>query len=51
VLACFAVLSGVPPAEAVAWVRAHYVPTAVETPAQERWVAWFAEVVRTAPGT
>ena len=35
-LACLAVLDGVPPAEAVAWVRATYDPKAVETPAQRR---------------
>jgi hypothetical protein len=43
VLACMAVLAGVPAAEAVAWVRAHYRPAAVETAAQEAWVAWFAQ--------
>ena len=36
-LACLAVLDGVPAAEAVAWVRAHYDPRAVETPAQRRF--------------
>jgi protein-tyrosine phosphatase len=43
VLACMAVLSGVPPEEAVAWVRASYRPEAVETSDQEAWVRWFAE--------
>jgi hypothetical protein len=43
VLACMAVLAGVPPAEAVAWVRAEYRPEAVETADQEAWVRWFAE--------
>ena len=38
-LACLAVLDGVPPADAVAFVRAHYRPRAVETPAQRRFVA------------
>ncbi|MCO7220248.1 protein-tyrosine phosphatase family protein [Klenkia sp. PcliD-1-E] len=38
-LACLAVLDGVPPAEAVSWVRAHYRPRAVETPRQRRFVA------------
>lgn len=38
-LAAIAVLAGVPPAEAVAWVRRHYHPRAVETPWQRRWVA------------
>ena len=37
-LAVIAILSGVPPAEAVAWVRQRYHPRAVETPRQRRWV-------------
>ena len=37
-LAAVAVLAGVPPAEAVAWVRRHYNARAVETPWQRRWV-------------
>ncbi len=37
-LAAMAVLSGVPPAEAVSWVRARYDPRAAETPWQRRWV-------------
>jgi rhodanese/phosphatase family protein len=40
-LACLAVLDGVPPAEAVAYVRAHYRPEAVETPWQRRFVRRF----------
>ncbi len=40
-LACMAVLDGVAPDDAVAWVRATYRPTAVETPEQEVWVQWF----------
>jgi protein-tyrosine phosphatase len=40
-LACLAVLDGVPPAEAVEWVRAHYHPRAVETPWQARFVRRF----------
>lgn len=43
VLACMAVLAGVPGNEAVAWVRSEYTPAAVETAAQEEWVQWFAE--------
>ncbi len=43
VLACFAVLAGVPAADAVGWVRAHYRRRAVETPWQRRWVRRFAE--------
>ena len=42
VLACMAVLAGVPADEAVAWVRGAYRPQAVETPEQEAWVQWFA---------
>jgi hypothetical protein len=41
-LACLAVLDGVPATEAVGYVRAHYRPRAVETPAQRRFVARFA---------
>ena len=40
-LACLAVLDGVAPDEAVAYVRAHYRPRAVETPGQRRFVARF----------
>ncbi len=40
-LACIAVLDGVPNAEAVAYVREHYRPRAVETPWQHRYVARF----------
>lgn len=50
VLACMAVLAGVPPAEAVAWVRVSYRPEAVETVEQEAWVRWFAEWVDAHPG-
>jgi len=42
VLACMAVLSGVPEGEAVAWVREQYDPDAVETNEQELWVLEFA---------
>jgi protein-tyrosine phosphatase len=41
-LACIAVLDGVPAGEAVAFVRRHYHPRAVETPWQRRYVARFA---------
>lgn len=40
-LACLAVLDGVPPEEAVSYVRAHYAPRAVETPWQKRYVRRF----------
>jgi protein-tyrosine phosphatase len=41
VMACLAVLAGVPPQEAVDWTRQHYHHRAVETPWQRRWVARF----------
>lgn len=37
-LACLAILSGHPPGEAVAWVRANYCVEAVETTEQEAFV-------------
>jgi hypothetical protein len=40
-LACIAVLDGVAPSEAVAFVRKRYDPRAVETPWQRRYVARF----------
>ncbi|ETT25312.1 tyrosine specific protein phosphatase [Rhodococcus rhodochrous ATCC 21198] len=40
-LACLAILDGVPPGEAVAYVREHYSHRAVETPWQRRFVAAF----------
>lgn len=42
-LAALAVLDGVPPAEAVDFVRRHYDPRAVETPWQRRWVLRFTD--------
>ncbi|MGI5212204.1 protein-tyrosine phosphatase family protein [Plantactinospora sp. CA-290183] len=44
-LACLAVLDGVPPTEAVAFVRRHYDRRAVETPWQRRYVEGFATSV------
>ncbi|QFZ22864.1 protein-tyrosine phosphatase family protein [Saccharothrix syringae] len=41
VVACLAVLAGVPSTEAVAWTRAHYHRRAVETPWQKKWVVRF----------
>ena len=38
-LACLAILDGVPNDRAVAYVREHYHPRAVETPGQRRFVA------------
>jgi len=46
VLACMAVLAGVPPKDAVAWVRRNYDTEAVEGTEQERWVLWFADEVK-----
>lgn len=40
-LACLAVLDGIPPDDAVGYVREHYCPQAVETPSQRRFVARF----------
>ncbi len=40
-LACLAVLDGVPPPDAIAYVRKHYDPGAVETPWQRRYVTCF----------
>jgi hypothetical protein len=37
-LACLAVIDGVPAQEAVAFVRRHYHPRAIETPWQRRYV-------------
>ena len=43
-LACLAILDGIPSTEAVAFVREHYDPHAVETPGQRRCVArWQKE--------
>jgi hypothetical protein len=50
VLACMATLAGVPPNEAVAWVRANYRLGAVETPAQEVFVRAFAASCQSASG-
>jgi protein-tyrosine phosphatase len=41
VIACLAVLTGLSPADAVRWTRAHHHPRAVETPWQRRWVRRF----------
>lgn len=40
-LACLAIIDGVPAGEAVAFVRRHYHPQAVETPWQKRYIARF----------
>jgi protein-tyrosine phosphatase len=46
VLACMAILAGVPAANAVAWVRANYDVHAVETAAQEAWVLQFEQMIQ-----
>ena len=48
-LACMAILAGVLPDRAVAWVREHYDERAVEARAQEDWPLWFAEHTRLGP--
>lgn len=40
-LACLAVIDGIPAKQAVAFVRQHYHPHAVETPWQKRYVTRF----------
>ena len=49
VLACMAILAGVPADEAVEWVRATYDLRAVETPEQVEWVLWFGQFIQTRP--
>ena len=48
-LATLAVLSGVEPADAVAWAREHYHPRAVETRRQRRWVEEAGAALRSGP--
>ncbi|GAA2225308.1 hypothetical protein GCM10010413_19870 [Promicromonospora sukumoe] len=45
-LSVLAIMSGVAPDDAVAWVRAHYHRRAVETRAQRRWIAEVAASAR-----
>jgi len=45
-LACLAILDGIVPSEAVAYVRANYHPKAVETPWQKRYVRRFSQILR-----
>jgi hypothetical protein len=37
-LAALAILDGLPPSQAVTWIRDNYHPRAVETPWQRRWL-------------
>jgi protein-tyrosine phosphatase len=48
-LACLAVLTGTPPAEAVAWVRTAYCHKAVETDEQRAFVAAFVQAPNSDP--
>ena len=51
VLACMAILAGVSPDDAVAWVRAAYCSRAVQEPRQEFWVQHrFEREASSAPG-
>lgn len=43
VIACLAILGGVPAVDAVRWTRTNYHPRAVETPWQRRWVKQFTD--------
>jgi protein-tyrosine phosphatase len=43
VLACMAILSGVPAHEAVPWLRSVYCVRAVQEPGQQYWIERFAE--------
>jgi hypothetical protein len=42
VLACMAVLAGIPAEQAVAWVRANYCVRAVQEPSQQYWMERWA---------
>ena len=42
-LACLAVFSGIPPSEAVEWVRSNYCAEAIETAEQEEFIAGLGE--------
>jgi protein-tyrosine phosphatase len=46
VLGCLSVLAGVDPSKAVAWVRGHYYPSAIETEEQCELIARFAQSSR-----
>jgi hypothetical protein len=50
VLACMAILAGVPAGEAVGWLRARYCPRAVQEPSQQYWIDRFAERVADSSG-
>jgi hypothetical protein len=50
VLACMAILAGVPADEAVSWVRATYCQRAVQEPSQQYWIDRFAERLAASDG-
>jgi protein-tyrosine phosphatase len=45
--ACLAILDGLPPGQAVRYVREHYNPRAVETP----WQRWFVRQFGRSPSS
>jgi len=50
VLACMAILAGVPAGDAVTWVRKNYDSRGIETTEQEVWVGWFGRRVSAGKG-
>jgi len=46
VLACMAIIAGLPGEDALTWIRQNYRPRAVETPGQRRWIRWYASRAR-----
>jgi len=46
VLACMAILAGVPADRTVDWVRANYNSRAIETSEQAEWVLWFGQFIQ-----
>ena len=49
VLACMAILAGVPAAESVEWVRSTYCRRAVQEPSQQYWIERFSERLADGP--
>ncbi|GAA4788569.1 hypothetical protein GCM10023200_23890 [Actinomycetospora chlora] len=47
VIACLAILDGLPADHAVSWTRHHFQHRAVQTPWQRRWVRRFPDLVAT----
>jgi hypothetical protein len=45
VIACLAILDGLPPDHAVSWTRHHFHHGAVQTPWQRRWVRHFPDLL------